>query len=72
MFPYLVLAHGALGVFDELIFVMVAVVFVGLIAFSWYRSRHSDEEPVEQVAPSDPTPPPEAPASEAPDHFPLS
>ena len=72
MFPYLVLAHGALGVFDELIVVMVAVVFVGLIAFSWYRSRHSDEEAAETAAPADSAAPPEAPASEAPDHFPLS
>jgi hypothetical protein len=32
-------AHGALGPWDEIIFVAVAVVFVAMMAISWLRSR---------------------------------
>ncbi len=37
----LVLAHGALGAFDELLFLAVAVVFVALMVTAWIRSRNS-------------------------------
>lgn len=34
-----VLAHGALGAFDELIFGAVALAFVGMMIFAWVRAR---------------------------------
>ncbi len=44
-----ILAHGALGAFDELVFLGIALVFVGMMAVSWYRSQHiileEDEKP---------------------------
>lgn len=40
-FP-VVLAHGALGAFDEIIFLGVGVVFLVLMGISWLRSRDHD------------------------------
>ena len=37
-----ILAHGALGAFDELIYVSIAVLFVVIMAISWLRSRSAD------------------------------
>lgn len=33
------LAHGTLGNWDEMIFLGVVVIFVGMIGISWVRSR---------------------------------
>ncbi len=38
------LAHGALGVWDELIFLGITVVFVLIMAWSWLRSRNLADE----------------------------
>jgi hypothetical protein len=69
----LVLAHGALGAFDEILFLAVAVVFVGLMVVAWIRSRSSADE-----AEAGDSSAPEARAAEGqsspdarPDHFPL-
>lgn len=43
-FPIFV-AHGALGAFDEVIFLSVIAVFVVMIGISWVRSRPLDETP---------------------------
>lgn len=34
-----ILAHGALGWFDELIFLGIIVIFLGMVVFAWFRSR---------------------------------
>ena len=40
-----ILAHGALGAFDEIIFIGIAVVFLGMMGVSWVRSKQfADEE----------------------------
>jgi hypothetical protein len=39
-----ILAHGALGAFDELIFLAVAVVFLAMMGVSWFRSRDFEPE----------------------------
>lgn len=36
-----ILAHGALGSYDELIFLGVAVVFLTIMGVSWVRSRNT-------------------------------
>jgi hypothetical protein len=38
----IMLAHGALGAFDEIIFVSVALVFIGMMALSWIRARNAE------------------------------
>ncbi len=38
MFPFL-LAHGALGWFDELIYLAFAATFVAMMIVSWLQSR---------------------------------
>lgn len=43
-FPVL-LAHGALGNWDEMIFLGVVVIFVILMGISWVRSRANAESP---------------------------
>lgn len=42
-FP-VILAHGALGWFDELVFLGVVVIFLGMMGVSWFRSRSMDFE----------------------------
>lgn len=41
-----ILAHGALGPFDEIIFIGIAVIFLGMMGVSWLRSQElADDEP---------------------------
>ncbi|MEM9950868.1 MAG: hypothetical protein AAF846_04665 [Chloroflexota bacterium] len=37
-----ILAHGALGWYDELVFLGIIVIFTGLMFVSWFRSRGED------------------------------
>lgn len=37
-----ILAHGALGPFDEIIFASVAFIFVCMMGISWVKSRNSE------------------------------
>jgi hypothetical protein len=62
-----VLAHGALGIFDELIFIGVAVIFIIMMIVVWIRSSSTrprleipESEHDEQTSSSGP---------EAPDRF---
>ncbi|MCE2489901.1 MAG: hypothetical protein J4G17_07985 [Anaerolineae bacterium] len=43
-----ILAHGALGVWDELIFLGITVVFALIMVFSWLRSRNLADEDVDE------------------------
>ena len=49
-----ILAHGALGPFDEIIFLGVAVVFLGMMGFSWLRSQQLEEGEEAQDNPLEP------------------
>lgn len=40
----IVLAHGALGWYDELIFLGIAVLFLAMMGITWFRSRNMDFE----------------------------
>lgn len=42
--PIIILAHGALGAFDEIVFVSVAIIFVVMMAISWFRSQRLSDE----------------------------
>jgi hypothetical protein len=73
----LVLAHGALGNFDELLFVLIGIIFVGLMVFAWLRSRSSKTTPANAQGPATPGQPgqpgaDEAATSDKSDHFPLA
>lgn len=51
----LILAHGALGWWDEMIFAAVVLLFIGFMGFAWLRSRNfepsfDDEEGETQSA----------------------
>lgn len=37
-----VLAHGALGWYDELVFLGIIVLFLVMMGISWFRSRNMD------------------------------
>lgn len=55
-----ILAHGALGIFDELLFLGVAVIFLVMMVISWMKSRYSQlppTQPDEQPTPADPDKP---------------
>lgn len=67
-FP-VILAHGALGIWDEVIFICVGLGFLGMMGVSWMRSRELD---LDDSAPAGEDAAPaavDAPDSE--DHFPL-
>ena len=40
----IILAHGALGWYDELVFLGIIVIFFGMMFISWFRSRGMDYE----------------------------
>ncbi|MCK6577295.1 MAG: hypothetical protein L6Q98_04235 [Anaerolineae bacterium] len=48
-----ILAHGALGAFDELLLVAVAAAFVIIMAVSWLRTRRQPDPPSEDAIPQD-------------------
>lgn len=54
-----VLAHGALGYWDEVVFIGVAVVFIAMMIVSWLRNRGTDEvtSPSEAQSRNSPTNP---------------
>ncbi len=48
-----ILAHGALGPFDEIIFVSIAVIFVVMMGISWARSQGLPELEDEETETTD-------------------
>ena len=43
-----ILAHGALGAFDEIIFLGIALVFLGMMGWSWLRSQQMEADEIDQ------------------------
>jgi hypothetical protein len=66
MFIPTILAHGALGPWDELIFLGVAAIFLTMMGISWVRSR-TNNPTIEATEDSNTIPADE----NSPDHFPL-
>lgn len=54
-FP-IILAHGALGSWDEIIFLSVAAIFLIMMGISWIRSRTSSFDEPEAPPTEDPSP----------------
>ena len=48
-----ILAHGALGPFDEIIFASIAVIFVVMMGISWARSQGLPELEDEETETAD-------------------
>ena len=61
-----IIAHGALGAADEIIFLGIAVIFIGMMGVTWVRSQNIDLEDDEPE-----TPVTKQPADTAPDRFKL-
>jgi hypothetical protein len=61
----IILAHGALGGWDELIFLGIAAIFLAMMGISWVRSRNN-MSPVNQTADAST---PDSPEGDTPDHF---
>jgi len=57
MYPPIVLAHGALGIYDEVIFLGIIALFVTMMGISWIVSRNTkpnlDSEPTSESEQSD-------------------
>jgi len=49
-----ILAHGALGPFDEIIFIGIAVIFLGMMGLSWLRSQALEDDEFEAGEPAAP------------------
>lgn len=47
-----ILAHGALGPFDEIIFIGIAVIFLGMMGLSWLRSQELEDDPAQPGEPA--------------------
>lgn len=68
MFPPILLAHGTLGSWDELIFLSVFVIFLIIMGVAWARSRALGDDDLEDTL----EPPAESPAKpESDDRFAL-
>ncbi len=52
---YPILAHGALGWADELIFLGVIIAFLGMMGVAWFRSRGMDYDSAD-LMPDNPPP----------------
>lgn len=63
---WVVLAHGALGNADEIVFLAVGVLFAGLMLFAWLRTRSAQPEHSTTPESKD-----SAKAGDATDRFPL-
>jgi hypothetical protein len=50
----MILAHGALGIYDELVFVGIIVIFLVMVFFSWFRSRGANYEEQDLMPPASP------------------
>ena len=50
MFFVPILAHGALGYWDDLIFLAIIIIFLSMMGISWFRSRtiDLDDTPTDQ------------------------
>jgi hypothetical protein len=66
-----ILAHGAFGNWDEVVFLSVAAIFLGMMGLSWVRSRANTPTEAEQPAQPAEAAAPE-PEPDKPDHFTLS
>ena len=67
-FP-IILAHGSLGNYDELIFLGIGVIFIVMMGIAWVKARNAqfeydDEDELEDDAP-------DAAESDSRDHFQL-
>ena len=47
-----ILAHGALGPFDELTFLGIIIIFLVMVFFSWFRSRGANYEEQDLMPPA--------------------
>lgn len=63
-----ILAHGALGIFDELIFIGIAVIFISMMGVTWFRSQNMEPDLEDEPEPENK---PRRKQSESPDHFTL-
>ena len=48
-----ILAHGALGPFDEIIFIGIAVIFLGMMGLSWLRSQALEDDELDAGEPAE-------------------
>jgi hypothetical protein len=49
-----ILAHGALGYFDEVVFIGIIALFLGMVVFAWFRSRGENYSEEDLMPPSNP------------------
>lgn len=63
------LAHGALGAFDEILLLAVGIGFVAMMVFSWIKSRNMEFDEPEST--TDPSPDSPSTNSDTSDHIKL-
>lgn len=62
----ILLAHGALGPYDELIMLSAAAIFLVIMGISWVRSRNTRPSFEEENQREQPLQPTDAPSGDAP------
>ncbi|MFZ4815937.1 MAG: hypothetical protein ACOYL5_15480 [Phototrophicaceae bacterium] len=65
-----VIAHGLLGPYDELIYLGVAVIFLAMMIISWFQTRMTEYDD-DRHLPDDAAPSPEPPQERNDDRFTL-
>ncbi len=64
-----ILAHGALGPLDEIIFIGVAVIFIGMMGVTWFRSQSMETEETDEAPEAQPRVVDDAAEAPSPDRF---
>ena len=65
----IVLAHGALGPYDEVIIPVIGGAFIGLIVITWLSSRNRQDEAEEMPPPDRMAPDAPAKQTDDPSHY---
>lgn len=67
----IVLAHGALGWYDELIYLGVAVIFLTMMGVSWFQTRMTEYDDDQHNADETPRPIESIETERSPERFTL-
>jgi hypothetical protein len=67
----ILIAHGALGQYDELIYLGIAAIFVTMMGVSWFQTRMSEYDDDQRRTDSPPEPATEPEIERSADRFTL-
>lgn len=61
---FMVLAHGALGYWDEVILFLIVAIFLGFTVVSWFKNRQASPETLDSSLEQSPSPSADQPSTD--------